>query len=82
MTMSYDRAADVLYVTFEKSASGSYIYVENENGDVLRMDRDTKRVVGCTIPCFLRRASISKVTVPEVGDVPFNALAEELLTVS
>jgi uncharacterized protein YuzE len=79
MTFSYDREADVLYISFEKRPSGSYVYVENENGDVLRLDRDTKRVIGCTIPHFSRRSSAAKLAILEVGEIPFNVQAEELL---
>jgi uncharacterized protein YuzE len=80
MTFSYDKAADVLYVTFERLPSQSVIYVENENGDVLRLDRETRRVVGVTIPFFVKRAAQQKVNVPEVSWVPFNDLATELVS--
>ena len=79
MTLSYDKLADVLYVTFETLPSDAYIYVENEAGDVLRLDRISKRVVGCTILAFAERAAQGKVMIPEIGPVPFNELAEGLL---
>lgn len=79
MTFSYDKDADVLYVSFEAAPPGTYIYVENENGDVLKLDRTNGHVVGCTIPFFSARAAKGKVLVPEVGPVPFNDLVEELL---
>ncbi len=80
MTLSYDKDADVLYVTFERLPRQSYVYVENENGDILLVDRKSKRVVGCTIPFFSKRAMKRKVTVPEVGRVPFNEFTEELVS--
>ena len=80
MTISYDHEADVLYITFERSASSSYIYMENENGDVLRLDTDTKRVVGCTIPYFSTRTDGVKITVPEVGEALFSVSAEALVS--
>jgi uncharacterized protein YuzE len=80
MTLSYDKEADVLYVTFEGLPNQSYVYVENENGDVLRLDKKSKRVVGCTIPFFSRRAMKRRVTVPEVGRVPFNESARNLVS--
>ena len=80
MTLSYDKDADVLYVTFERLPHQSYIYVENENGDVLRVDKKSKRVVGCTIPFFSKRTMKQKVTVPEVGRVPFNEFTKELVS--
>jgi len=79
MTLSYDKKADVLYVAFEPAVPGTYIYVENENGDILKLDRNTKQVVGCTIPFFATRAAGGPVVVPEVGPVPFNEVAEEIL---
>ena len=79
MTLSYDKEADVLYVTFESLPARDVLYVENESGDVLRLDKTSKRVVGCTILAFSRRAAKGKVIVPEVGPVPFNEFAAHLL---
>jgi uncharacterized protein YuzE len=80
MTFSYDKDADVLYVTFERLPEQAYIYVENASGDVLRLDKETRRVVGVTIPFFMKRAAHQKVSVPEVSWVPFNDLAAELVS--
>ncbi len=79
MTFSYDKSADVLYVTFEALPPEAYIFVENESGDVLKVDRVSRRVVGCTIPFFVARAKRGKIEVPEIGAVPFNKIAENLL---
>jgi uncharacterized protein YuzE len=79
MTLSYDKNADVLYVTFEAVDPSSYQFVENEAGDVLKIDRVSSRVVGCTIPFFAARARKGKIIIPEIGGVPFNALAEDLV---
>jgi hypothetical protein len=79
MTLSYDKLADVLYVTFEALPPEAYLYVENANGDILRLDRHSRRVVGCTIPAFAERAAKGRVTIPEIGPVPFNELADALL---
>lgn len=76
MTLSYDKSADVLYITFEQVPAGSYIYTENENGDILRLDRESGKVVGVTLPFFAKRSKAGKITVPEVGTVPFNSFAE------
>jgi uncharacterized protein YuzE len=78
--MSYDKAADVLYVTFEALPPTAYLVVENQSGDVLKIDRKTHRVVGCTIPFFAKRARRGKIIIPEIGAVPFNDIAEELLS--
>ena len=80
MTLSYDKNADVLYVTFEALPAHAYAFVENEAGDVLKVDRRNRRVVGCTIPFFLERAKTGKVTIPEIGAVPFNEIAGQLLS--
>ncbi|HEV8416457.1 MAG TPA: hypothetical protein VGQ49_22880 [Bryobacteraceae bacterium] len=79
MTLSYDKLADVLYVTFETLPAGSYIYVENDTGDILRLDRSSKRVVGVTIPAFAQRAARGSIVIPEIGSVPFNQLVDDLL---
>jgi hypothetical protein len=79
MTMSYDKNADVLYVTFEPVAPGSYVFVENEAGDVLKLDRATRRVVGCTVLFFAARAKKGRIEIPEIGAGAFNKIMNELL---
>jgi uncharacterized protein YuzE len=79
MTFSYDRHADVLYIMFEEIPPSAYIFVENEYGDVLKLDRVSRRVVGCTIPCFIARTRQGKISIPEIGAVPFNEIAGELV---
>jgi hypothetical protein len=82
MTLSFDKNADVLYVTFEVTPPGSYIFVENEDGDVLKVDRSSRRIVGCTILSFAARTKAGKkIVIPEIGSVPFNDLVDELLHV-
>lgn len=79
MTFSYDKAADVLYVTFDTVPARSYVYIENATGDILRLDKNSGRVIGVTIPAFAERCARGRVVIPEVGSVPFNELAAELL---
>lgn len=79
MTFSYDKSADVLYITFEVVPPEKYVYTENEHGDLLKLDRVSHRVVGCTIPFFIARARKGKIEIPEIGGVPFNRIAEELV---
>jgi len=79
MTFSYDKDADVLYVTFELVPADTYEYVENESGDILKVDRANRRIVGCTIPFFAKRVKRGKLVVPEIGAIPFNEIARELL---
>ena len=80
MTLSYDKLADVLYITFEAISPNDYIFVENQDGDVLKVDRASNRVVGITILSFAARTKKGgKIIVPEVGGVPFNEFAKELL---
>ncbi len=80
MTLSYDREADVLYITFERLPNQSCVYVENENGDILRLNKHDGSIVGCTIPFFLKRSAKGRLEIPEIGSVPFNELAKSLLT--
>ena len=80
MIMSYDKNADVMYVTLEALPPDAYLFVENETGDILKIDRSTRHVVGCTIPFFLRRAKRGKIIIPEIGAIPFNEIDDELLS--
>jgi hypothetical protein len=68
--------ADVLYVTFETIPPDDYQFVENEFGDVVKVDRVNQRVVGCTIPFFMAKARKRKIFIPEVGGVSFNAISK------
>jgi uncharacterized protein YuzE len=79
MTFLYDDLTDVLYVTFEQSG-GRVTYIENDEGDVLRMDQSSGRIVGVTIMFFLRRAREGPIIVPEISTVPFNQIASNLLS--
>ncbi len=79
MTFSYDKRADVLYISFEALPPQDYLVVENETGDILKLNKKNGSVVGCTIPFFMERFRKGKIEIPEVGGVPFNALAKDLL---
>jgi uncharacterized protein YuzE len=63
MTLSYDRESDVLYITFEAMAPEAYSFVENEYGDVLKIDKLSHRVIGCTITFFAKRARKGKIFI-------------------
>jgi len=76
MTLSYDKHADVLYIAFEALSPDKYVFVENEQGDVLKLDRIDNHVVGCTIPFFLARLKKGKIDIPEIGGGPLNEIAE------
>ena len=45
------------------------------------LNTDDPAMFGCTIPFFAKRAKRGKIIIPEVGAVPFNDLADELLSV-
>jgi uncharacterized protein YuzE len=78
MTFSYDPDADVMYVTFE-DYTGHTAYIENNNGDVLRVHPDTGKILGCTILFFMKRAEIGEISIPEIGFIPFNTVMSNLL---
>jgi hypothetical protein len=74
--IDYDSGADVLYITL-LDGKRSCRYVENGSGVILRVDRVTSELVGCTIPMFSRRAAEGELDVPEIGNAAStNALAE------
>lgn len=72
MRISYSKDADVLYLTFGEQ--GKYAtYIEKENGDILRIDPRSGKVLGVTIQLFLYRLkSGEKIEIPEIGPVSFN----------
>jgi uncharacterized protein YuzE len=80
MKIQYDKSADVLYVTLEYCAPQQCRFVENENGDVLRIDRTNDRVVGVTVISFLLRIRKGlDVVVPEIGSIPFKEQARQIM---
>jgi uncharacterized protein YuzE len=78
MTFSYDDIADVLYVTFEE-VKGKPSLIENSNGDLIRIESETGKIVGCTIFYFMKRAKAGDIEVPEIGIVPFNTIMSSLM---
>ncbi len=79
MKLAYDSDADVLYVTFD-ATTAPCSYVENRSGDILRINTETGKVVGCTIPFFLDRVQKDgEIQIPEIGLVPFNKQTLDLL---
>ena len=79
MTLSYDKRADVLYIRFEDAPASERITVENEQGDVLVLNKKTNKVIACVIPAFSRRSS-ENIVIPEIGSIPFNELAAALIS--
>ena len=77
MTFSYDHDADVLYVTFGESPKA--VYIEKEEGDIIILDKESGRILGCTVMFFRARLKRGPIIIPEVGIVPFNEIAAELL---
>ena len=69
MTLDYDDAADVLYITFHVT-SAPCRYIEGQTGAVLRVDPASGEIVGCTIPFFSRLAKGGDFTVPEIPSLP------------
>jgi uncharacterized protein YuzE len=78
MTFSYDNDADVLYVTFE-DYTGRATYLENSNGDILRVHPESGKIIGCTILFFMKRAENGNISIPEIGVIPFNAVMADLM---
>jgi uncharacterized protein YuzE len=67
MRITYSKEADVLYVSFI-SPTGRVASVENSNGDILRIDTSSGKIVGITIQLFMYRVGTGeKIEVPEIG---------------
>jgi uncharacterized protein YuzE len=79
MNISYDSDADVLYLSFETTRGEPSSYVENGQGDILRLCLKSKQIRGVTIPFLTRRARTEVLKIPEIGVVPFNQRTEALL---
>jgi hypothetical protein len=63
---------DILYVTFS-SPRGKVTTVENENGDILRLDPASGEVLGVTIQLFMCRMKRGeKINIAEIGELPFS----------
>jgi uncharacterized protein YuzE len=67
MRVTYSNDVDMLYISFTPPA-GRVASVENGNGDLLRIDTSTGKIVGVTIQLFLyRTGNGEKIEVPEIG---------------
>jgi len=78
MKISYDKIADVLYITFSapKERAG---YIEIKGG-ILRIDEDTQQIIGVTIPFFQEKTATSgNIELPGIGPVPFSAETKRIL---
>lgn len=66
MRITYSDDADILFLSFS-TATGKVVSVENANGDILRVDSDSGRIVGVAIQLFMHRVkSGEKIEIPEV----------------
>jgi hypothetical protein len=65
MTFFYDDSADVMYIYLADEA-GPCLYVES-SGAILRIERETKKLVSVTIPAFHRTLEDGALVLPEVA---------------
>lgn len=71
MKVSYDKLADVLYVTF-RQPEGRAEYIEADGG-ILRIDTVSREILGLTVPFFLEKVDSGvDLCFPEIESVPFN----------
>lgn len=67
MRITYDSEVDMLSVSLVPP-TGRVASVENENGDLLRIDTVTDRIIGVNIQLFLYRIKQGeKIEVPEIS---------------
>jgi uncharacterized protein YuzE len=79
MRFSYDEDADVMYIRFSESSSTTS-YLENDNGDILRFDEATEKLVGVTIPWFKERILKGDILdIPEIEAIPFGSDMRKLI---
>jgi uncharacterized protein YuzE len=66
MRISYAQHADALYLVFEDTEN-KCSYIELDSGIICRVDEVSDRVVGITIPDFLRRTERKELLlIPEL----------------
>lgn len=63
----FDKDADVLYFT-KKKPSAKDISREISEGVVVRIDAQTKKVIGFTILNFLKRQMSNSITLPLIAE--------------
>jgi uncharacterized protein YuzE len=68
MTLDYDQSADVLYITFADRKTVAR-YLETARGQILRLNKQSGKVLSCTIPMFSLRALDGDLLIPEAGMV-------------
>jgi uncharacterized protein YuzE len=67
MRITYSKDVDMLYVSLT-TPTGRVASVENENGDLLRIDTMSGKIIGVNIQLFLHRVGNGeKIEVPEIG---------------
>ena len=78
MRISYDKDADVLYITFSRAQErAAYLEI---NGGILRIEEKTKQVIGVTIPFFQEKTEEGKgLELPEIGGMHFTPVTEETI---
>ena len=66
MRITYNQEVDLLYISLVPP-TGRVASVENENGDLLRIDTLTDKIIGVTIQLFMHRVKQGeKIEVPEI----------------
>jgi uncharacterized protein YuzE len=76
MRIAYSKEVDILYINLTPPV-GKLATVENENGDLLRIDTANGKVVGVAVQLFLHRIALGeKIEVPEVGFSLENSLGK------
>ncbi|MGP8174301.1 MAG: DUF2283 domain-containing protein [Terracidiphilus sp.] len=80
MRITYNQEVDVLYISLVPP-TGRVASVENANGDLLRIDTLTDKIIGVTIQLFMHRVRLGeKIEVPEINFSISASDAENLLS--
>lgn len=74
MRITYSKDADILHISFTPP-TGKVASVENENGDILRIDKETGKIIGVAVQLFMYRiGNGEKIEIPEAGFSSSNLL--------
>jgi len=72
MTLEYDDLADVMHVSFADPET-TCTYMDSVSGAILRIEKDSGRIVGARILGFSRIMQQGAYDIPEMNDPNFQS---------
>jgi len=66
MTFYFDDETGVMRIAFQQEDAGPCVYIETPTG-ILRIERDTNKLISITIPAFYEKLADGSVSLPELS---------------